>query len=46
VDLGELKKTGPNTYELVNYPHKLVDNEELGTDPLRITGVLEFLECL
>jgi hypothetical protein len=38
---GEFNKTGPKTYELVNFPNKLVDHEELGTDPLRITGVFD-----
>ena len=38
---GEFKKTGPKTYDLVNFPNKLVDHEELGTDPLRITGVFD-----
>jgi hypothetical protein len=38
---GEFKKTGPKTYELVSFPNKLVDHEELGTDPLRITGVFD-----
>ena len=27
--------------ELVSFPNKLVDHEELGTDPLRITGVFD-----
>lgn len=38
---GEFKKTGPKAYELVNFPNKLVDQDELGTDPLRITGVFD-----
>jgi hypothetical protein len=38
---GDFKKTGSKTYELVNFPNKLVDHEELGTDPLRITGVFD-----
>ena len=38
---GEFKKTGAKTYELVSFPNKLVDHEELGTDPLRITGVFD-----
>jgi len=38
---GDFKKTGSKTYELVNFPNKLVDQDELGTDPLRITGVFD-----
>ena len=38
---GEFKKTGPKTYELVNFPNTLVDQDELGTDPLRIMGVFD-----
>ena len=38
---GDFKKTGVKTYDLVNFPNKLVDQEELGTDPLRITGVFD-----
>lgn len=36
---GDFTKTGPKTYDLVNFPNKLVDHDELGTDPLRIKGV-------
>jgi len=38
---GDFKKTGPKTYDLVSFPNKLVDEEELGTDPLRILGVFD-----
>jgi cytochrome c5 len=38
---GDFKKTAAKTYELVNFPNKLVDHDELGTDPLRITGVFD-----
>ena len=38
---GDFTKTGPKAYELVNFPNKLVDHEELGTDSLRITGVFD-----
>jgi hypothetical protein len=38
---GEFRKTGAKTYELVNFPNTLVDHDELGTDPLRITGVFD-----
>jgi len=38
---GDFRKTGPKTYDLVNFPNKLVDHDELGTDPLRITGVFD-----
>lgn len=38
---GDFTKTGPKTYDLVNFPNKLVDHDELGTDPLRITGVFD-----
>jgi len=38
---GDFKKTGPKTYDLVSFPNKLVDQDELGTDPLRITGVFD-----
>ena len=38
---GEFKKSGLKAYELVNFPNKLVDQDELGTDPLRITGVFD-----
>jgi cytochrome c5 len=38
---GEFKKTGAKAYELVSFPNKLVNHEELGTDPLRITGVFD-----
>jgi cytochrome c5 len=38
---GEFRKTGPKTYELVNFPNTLVDHDELGTDSLRITGVFD-----
>ena len=38
---GDFKKTGPKAYELVNFPNTLVDQDELGTDPLRITGVFD-----
>ena len=38
---GEFTKTGPKVYELVHFPNALVDQEELGTDPLRITGVFD-----
>ena len=36
---GEFSKNGPKSYELVSYPGRLVDQEELGTDPLRILGL-------
>jgi cytochrome c5 len=36
---GEYRKTGPKAFELVDYPGRLVDQEELGTDPLRILGL-------
>ena len=38
---GDFEKTGPKAYDLVHFPNKLVDHEELGTDPLRITGVFD-----
>ena len=38
---GDFTKTAAKTYELVNFPNKLVDHDELGTDPLRITGVFD-----
>ena len=38
---GDFKKTGSKAYELVNFPNTLVDQDELGTDPLRITGVFD-----
>ena len=38
---GDFKKTGPKAYELVSFPNTLVDPDELGTDPLRITGVFD-----
>ena len=38
---GDFTKTGSKTYDLVNFPNKLVDHDELGTDPLRITGVFD-----
>ncbi len=38
---GDFKKTGSKTYELASFPNKLVDQDELGTDPLRITGVFD-----
>ncbi len=38
---GDFTKTGPKAYNLVNFPNKLVDHDELGTDPLRITGVFD-----
>ena len=36
---GEFRKTGPKAFELVDYPGRLVDQDELGTDPLRILGL-------
>ena len=36
---GEFRKTGPKAYELVDFPGRLVDQDELGTDPLRILGL-------
>ena len=38
---GDFEKTDSKAYKLVNFPNKLVDHEELGTDPLRITGVFD-----
>ena len=38
---GDFKKTQSKTYELVSFPNTLVDQDELGTDPLRITGVFD-----
>ena len=38
---GDFTKKGPKIYDLVNFPNKLVDHDELGTDPLRITGVFD-----
>lgn len=38
---GDFEKTGPKTYDLVSFPNTLVDQEELGTDPLRIAGVFD-----
>jgi cytochrome c5 len=38
---GEFTKTGSKTYDLVSFPNVLVDHDELGTDPLRITGVFD-----
>ena len=38
---GDFKKTGPKAYELVSFPNRLVDQDELGTDPLRIMGVFD-----
>jgi hypothetical protein len=38
---GDFTKKGPKAYDLVNFPNKLVDHDELGTDPLRITGVFD-----
>jgi hypothetical protein len=38
---GDFKKTGAKTYDLVSFPNTLVDQDELGTDPLRITGVFD-----
>ena len=38
---GDFRKTGPKTYDLVSFPNTLVDHDELGTDPLRITGVFD-----
>ena len=38
---GDFKKTGSKTYDLVSFPNTLVDQDELGTDPLRITGVFD-----
>ena len=36
---GEFRKTGPKAYELVDFPNRLADQDELGTDPLRILGL-------
>ena len=36
---GDFKKTGSKTYDLVSFPNTLVDQDELGTDPLRILGL-------
>jgi len=36
---GDFTKTGPKAYTLASFPNTLVDQDELGTDPLRITGV-------
>lgn len=38
---GDFAKTGPKTYELVTFPNRLVDHEELDTDPLWIIGVFD-----
>ncbi len=38
---GDFKKTKSKTYDLVSFPNTLVDQDELGTDPLRITGVFD-----
>jgi len=38
---GDFTKTGAKAYALVSFPNKLVDHDELGTDPLRITGVFD-----
>ena len=38
---GDFTKTGPKAYELAAFPNVLVDQDELGTDPLRITGVFD-----
>ena len=38
---GDFEKTDSKAYKLINFPNKLVDHEELGTDPLRITGVFD-----
>jgi len=38
---GEFTKTGPKAYELTRFPNRLVDQEELGTDPLRIIGIFD-----
>ena len=38
---GEFMKTGPKTYDLTSFPNRLVDQDELGTDPLRIIGIFD-----
>jgi hypothetical protein len=38
---GQFKKTAAKAYELVSFPNKLVDHDELGTDPLRIKGIFD-----
>ncbi len=38
---GTFKRTDDKQFDLVSFPGKLVDHEELGTDPLRINNIFD-----